>query len=79
MATTKMLMCTLVLSQLDCIKYILLNTSLTTSKPYEKNPEPSCMNHLQKDEKDQCSILHDRASLVTNQIQVLISTSQNCV
>ena len=36
MATTKMLMCTVVLSQLDCIKCILTNTSLTTSKPYEK-------------------------------------------
>ena len=36
MATTKILMCTLVLSQLDCIKCILTNTSLTTSKPYEK-------------------------------------------
>ena len=36
MATTKMMMCTLVLSQLDCIKCILTNTSLTTSKPYEK-------------------------------------------
>ena len=36
MVTTKMLMCTLVLSQLDSIKCILTNTSLTTSKPYEK-------------------------------------------
>ena len=44
-----------------------------------KNPEPSCMNHLQKDQKDQCSILHERASLVTNQIQVLLYTSHNCV
>ena len=34
--TTKMLMCTLVPSQLDCIKCILTNTSLTTRKPYEK-------------------------------------------
>ena len=33
MATTKMLMCTLVLSQLDCINSILTNTSLTTTKP----------------------------------------------
>ena len=36
MATTKMLMCTLVLSQLDCINSILTNTSLTTTKPYKK-------------------------------------------
>ena len=36
MATTKMLMCTLVLSQLDCINSILTNTSLTTTKPYQK-------------------------------------------
>ena len=36
MATTKMMTCTLVLSQLDCVKCILTNTSLTTSKPYEK-------------------------------------------
>ena len=36
MATTKMLMCTLVLSQLDCVNSILTNTSLTTTKPYEK-------------------------------------------
>ena len=35
MATTKMLMCTLVLSQLDCINSILTNTSLTTTKPYQ--------------------------------------------
>ena len=33
---TKMLMCTLVLSQLDYIKCMLTNTSLRTSKPYEK-------------------------------------------
>ena len=37
MATTKMLMCTLVLSQLDYIKCILTNTYLTTSKHYEKS------------------------------------------
>ena len=36
MATTKMLICTLIPSQLDCIKFILTNTFLTTSKPYEK-------------------------------------------
>ena len=36
MATTKMLMCTLVLTQLDCINSILTNTSLTTTKPYQK-------------------------------------------
>ena len=36
MATTKMLMCTLVLSQLDCINSILTNTCLTTTKPYQK-------------------------------------------
>ena len=36
MATTKMLMCTLVLSQLDCINSILTNTSLTTTKAYQK-------------------------------------------
>ena len=36
MATTKMLMCTLVLSQLDCLNSILINTSLTTTKPYQK-------------------------------------------
>ena len=36
MTTTKMLMCTLVLSQLDCINSILTNTSLTTTKPYQK-------------------------------------------
>ena len=79
MATRKMLMCTLVLSQLDCIKCILTSTCLTTSIPYEKNPEPSCMNHLQKGQKDQCSILHERASLVTSQIQVLLETSHNFV
>ena len=37
MATTKKLMCTLVLSQLDCINSILTNTSLTTTKPYKKS------------------------------------------
>ena len=31
-----MLMCALVLSQLECINSILLNTSLTTTKPYQK-------------------------------------------
>ena len=36
MATTKMLMCTLVLSQLDCVNSILTNTSLTTIKLYQK-------------------------------------------
>ena len=36
MVITKMLMCILVLSQMDCIKCILTNTSLTISKPYEK-------------------------------------------
>ena len=36
MATTKMLICTLVLSQLDCSNSILANTSLTTTKPYKK-------------------------------------------
>ena len=36
MATTKMLMCTLILSQLDCINSILTNTSLTTMKPFQK-------------------------------------------
>ena len=36
-ATTKMLMCTLGLSQLDCINCILTNTSLTTTKPYQKS------------------------------------------
>ena len=36
MATTKMLMCTLVLSQLDCINSFLTNTSLTTTKLYKK-------------------------------------------
>ena len=46
MATTKMLMCTLVLSQLDCINSILTNTSLTTMKSYQKNSESSCKNHL---------------------------------
>ena len=35
MATTIMLMCTLVLSQLDCINSILTTTSLTTTKPYQ--------------------------------------------
>ena len=35
MATTKMLMCTLVLSQLDCINSILTNTSLSTTKQYQ--------------------------------------------
>ena len=34
--TTKMLMCALVLSQLDCTNSILTNTSLTTTKPYKK-------------------------------------------
>ena len=33
----KMLMCTFVLSQLDCINSILTNTSLTTTKPYKKS------------------------------------------
>ena len=37
MATTKMLMCTLVLSQLDGMNSILTNTSLTTTKPYKKS------------------------------------------
>ena len=37
MATTNMLMCTLVLSQLDCINSILTNTPLTTTKPYQKS------------------------------------------
>ena len=46
MATTKMLMCTLVLSQLNYINSILTNTSLITTKPYQKNSEPSCKNHL---------------------------------
>ena len=36
MATTKKLMCTLVVSQLDCINSILTNISLTTTKPYQK-------------------------------------------
>ena len=36
MVTTKMLMYTLVLSQLDCINSILTNTCLTTTKPYKK-------------------------------------------
>ena len=34
--TTKMLMCALILSQLDCINSILTNTSLTTTKLYQK-------------------------------------------
>ena len=36
MATSKMLICDLVLSQLDCINSILTNTSLSTTKPYQK-------------------------------------------
>ena len=36
MATTKMLMCTMVLSQLDYINSILTNTSLITTRPYQK-------------------------------------------
>ena len=36
MATTKMLMCALMLSQLDCINLILTNTSLSTTKPCQK-------------------------------------------
>ena len=35
MATTKMLMCTMVLSQLDYINSIQTNTSLITTRPYQ--------------------------------------------
>ena len=70
MATTKMLMCTLVLSQLDCIYSILTNTSLTTTKPYQKIQNQAA--RIKKDQMDQCHILHETASLVANQIQVLL-------
>ena len=44
-----------------------------------KNREASYMDHPQKDEKDQCSILHETALMVSNQIPVLLYTSHNFV
>ena len=69
MATTKMLMCTLVLSQLDCINSILTNTSLTTTKPYQKFRIKLQESSI-KDQMDQCHILYETASLAANKIQV---------
>ena len=46
--TTKMLMCSLVQSQLDCIMCMIRNTYLRMGKPYKNNLEPSSMNDLKR-------------------------------
>ena len=67
-----MLLCALILSQLDCINLILTNTLLTTTKPYQKVQNQAAWIIYKKDQLGQCNILHETASLATNQTQELL-------
>ena len=67
-ATTKMIMCAIVLSQLDCINSILTNISPSTTKPYKKS-RTKLLELSTKRPNGPVPNLYKTASLATNQMQ----------
>ena len=75
--TTKMLLCTLVLSQLDYVNSILLKSPIATTKPYQTTQNIAAKLAYKKVNKRGCLHMSMRIVLATYQVQKNLQITNN--